>query len=413
VGDRSVTTPTNWKAAVRVDVGGRLAKATKTAVGVRLDGVIAKSGVLAYRRADGTTIREYLPPDEAARADSLATLRDAPVTVQHPGGGTRMVTPATVRTDSVGHVSGEPRVDAGRVVAALAIQEHEAITRIDRGELVELSAGYGVMIDPTPGTTPEGERYDAIQRERVYNHVALLPRGAARAGSEASLRLDGVEQGVDVAFTRIDDDDVRAPTRALETRTDTMKTDRIDGIDYEIGSPAWHQARERYDAKVKADLAAAEKRASDAEAKATATQARADASDARVRALEAQTAPAALDQRVTERAALVAKATAILGAETKLDGKSDHEIRAAVIAKLDPEFKVDSIAENERELYVRVRFDAETRAAKTTQQAPLHAARRDAVVVPGIAPRVDGGNSGARPKHTPLIERISAGTFRG
>ena len=63
-----------------------------------------------------------------------------------------------------GHVSGEPTFDRQFVRATLAIQEHDAITRVDRGELVELSAGYRLMIDPTPGVTPAGERYDAVQR---------------------------------------------------------------------------------------------------------------------------------------------------------------------------------------------------------------------------------------------------------
>lgn len=417
--------PAHWRPAVRVDVG-RLARATKTAVGVRVEGVVARAGVLSYRRSDGSTIREYLPPEEAGRLDSLATLRDAPVTVSHPGGGTRMVTPASFRADTAGHVSGEPRFDGQRVTADLAIQEESAIERVDRGDLVELSSGYRLMIDPTPGVSPSGERYDAIQRNRVYNHVALLPRGQARAGAEASLRLDGVESGADIAFMRIDEDDRRAPQHApqraheLEMRADTMKTERIDGVDYEIGSTAWQQARARFDEKHRADQAALEKRVTDAEAKATTEKARADSAEQKVKGLEAQLAPEAIAKRVSDRSMLLNTALPILGIKTdskeakELEGKTDHQIRVLVIEKLDPSFKVDSIEEAQRETYARARFDGDTRnAAKDPRPTPLQAAKSAALPVIG-APgnRADAGTPAPQP-YVPLMQRMAAGFVGG
>lgn len=386
-----------WKPAVRVDVG-RLAKATRTAVGVRVEGVVARAGILTYQRADGSTFREYLPPEEAARLDSLRSLRDAPVTVSHPGGGARLVTPDTYRQDAVGHVSGEPRSDGRNVLADLAIQDAEAIRRVDAGELVELSAGYRVMLDPTPGVV-DGQRYDAVQRERVYNHVALLPRGMARAGGEASLRLDGVEQGADLAFMRIDDDPARAPARAPdrarepEVRVDSMKTERIDGIEYDIGSAAWAQARARFDAAQAAKIAELEKRAKDAEEKATQATARADAAEKRAKDLEEAASPARLDARVQERAALVAKVRPIVGAETKLDGLTDVQLMQLALAKLAPEFKADSFPEAQRETYIRARFDAEmVHAAKGS---PLDRARSDAFTPPSSfgTPQTAGGGA--------------------
>lgn len=386
------TTPAHWRPAVRVDVG-RLAKATKTAVGVRVEGVVARAGLLEYRRADGTTFVEYLPAEEAGRLDSLASLRDAPVTVAHPGGGTRMVTPATFREDAVGHASGEPRFDGKNVIADLAIQELDAIGRVDRGELAELSAGYRLLIDPTPGTF-EGRRYDAVQRNRVYNHIALLPRGAARAGAEASLRLDGTGAAEDVAVMQTDADDLRTPGRApsrareLEVRVDSMKpTQRIDGIEYEVGSAAWSQACERRDAKAASELAAAIKRAEEAEKKTTSEAARADSAEKRVKELEAELAPARIDARVAERSSLVEKVRPVLGEAEKLDGKSDHELRLAVVQKLDPDFKVDSIEASQRETYVRARFEGDVKHA--SKASPIVQARADAFGRPTTAPVVD------------------------
>jgi hypothetical protein len=55
----------------------------------------------------------------------------------------------------------------------------------------ELSCGYDCDIVKESGTTPEGERYDCIQTNIVYNHLAIVPRG--RAGIAAQLRYDSAD----------------------------------------------------------------------------------------------------------------------------------------------------------------------------------------------------------------------------
>lgn len=169
----------------------RLTNARRTSAGgVRVRAAISRAGVLVYE--DGT--RELLPPEELTRADALASLRDAPVTIGHPPaefyGGSAMVTPQSYRELSVGHVSGAPIIEGDHVLAELVVMDAGAIARIDAGELVEISAGYRLRLEPTPGVF-RGERYDAIQRQRVYNHLALLPPGGGRAGPTVGLRLDG------------------------------------------------------------------------------------------------------------------------------------------------------------------------------------------------------------------------------
>ncbi len=41
----------------------------------RVDAIIAKPGVYTYQEPGGRAVREYLPPEEVARADSLASVR--------------------------------------------------------------------------------------------------------------------------------------------------------------------------------------------------------------------------------------------------------------------------------------------------------------------------------------------------
>ena len=53
----------------------------------------------------------------------------------------------------------------------------DAIRQVEDGSLQELSCGYSVDIDPTPGVW-EGQKYDTRQLNHEYNHVALLPKGS-------------------------------------------------------------------------------------------------------------------------------------------------------------------------------------------------------------------------------------------
>lgn len=364
---------------------GTLGKLERTPTGgVRAPARVTRTGVLVYQRADGTTVREYRPPEEVFHEDSLQSLVDAAVTVGHPTSG--RVTPESFRTDAVGYVRERGRRDDRFVATTVVVQDASAISRIDTRDLIELSCGYSCIVEPKAGVTPDGERYDAIQRGIKYNHVALLPRGGGRAGRDVALRVDGAAFEVPEPSTAPQQG---APHPRVERR-DTMKTERIDGIEYEIGSVAWTQARERHDSKLAADLAAAEKRAKDAETKATAETARADSAEKRVKELEGELVPAKLDARVAERAALIERVRPVLGADVKLDGKSDVEIMTATVVKLDPEFKVDAIAEGQRETYVRARFESDMRHQK--KPSPVVQARGDAFAgaQPGTRPDLSG-----------------------
>lgn len=174
-------------AELRYDVD-RLGKAERTpSGGVKVPAALSRVGIFPYRRADGSTRLEFRPPEEVFHEDSLASFGGAPVTVGHPPQG---VTPANWAQESKGHiVEGTIRKDGTHVAAALTVQDGATIARVDSGELCELSLGYSVDYDPTPGEY-QGQRYDGVQRNIRGNHVALLPKGAGRAGPDCALRLD-------------------------------------------------------------------------------------------------------------------------------------------------------------------------------------------------------------------------------
>src|SRR5690554_1957604 len=169
------------KSAVRTDEGYMLA-----------EGYAARPGILEYPQPDGSIRRELVPEDELHRADSLETLARKPVTLEHPeeSGGERVfVSPENVDKFGVGDVSEEVAVERlnGFVKIRMAVRRKDAIDAVDAG-IGELSSGYTVDLDTTPGTHPVYGRYDAIQKNRKYNHVAIVRMG--RAGAGVRMRAD-------------------------------------------------------------------------------------------------------------------------------------------------------------------------------------------------------------------------------
>jgi hypothetical protein len=108
-----------------------------------------------------------------------------------------MVTPETWRNHAVGSVLGPHKEDGRFVGADIVLQDAEALRRAnlppdDPHALVELSCGYDCSLEKTAGTDPAtGERYDAIQRDIVVNHIGLGPKDWGRAGNAVKLKLDG------------------------------------------------------------------------------------------------------------------------------------------------------------------------------------------------------------------------------
>lgn len=291
----------------------------------------ARTGVLTYRRADGTTQRELRLDADVFSPESLATYEGAPVTVGHQG----TVTPANARSLEVGVVAGSARRDGAFVAAELSIRDDATIARIESGELVELSAGYSVDLDPTPGVH-EGERYDAIQRRVVINHVALLGRGQGRSGADVRLRLDAdsAELVDDESVSREDDASQVRDDDAGEPRKETRMAVkvRLDGVDLEFSEEGAAAV-----AKLQSAVEAATKRAdtSDAVAAGETAKATKSASD-----LAAATDPKVRADAVKARVSLERAAGKVLG-DADLSALSDRDVRVQAIAKVSPEFVVE------------------------------------------------------------------------
>lgn len=149
---------------------------------------LARTGIQDYLRGeiglDGDPygrVRVYRPPEEVFDDIALQSFAMKPVTDDHPSVD---VDASNIRTLSVGW-SGETIARDGEFAAAtLLITDQDAIAKIEGGKS-ELSPGYRVELHMTPGKTPKGEAYDAVQRKIRGNHIAIVDAG--RCGGDCRI----------------------------------------------------------------------------------------------------------------------------------------------------------------------------------------------------------------------------------
>lgn len=291
--------------AYRVDTLSRISNVRRTPQGgLDIPANLTRTGVFIYHNQDGSEFRELRPAAEVFDGESLDTLRGATLTVGHPG----VVRSDNWRELSVGHI-GDDVKPAGQFVAArVRVQDSDAVGMVERKELVELSCGYTCDLDPTPGVF-EGERYDAIQKNIRYNHVALGPPGWGRAGGEVRLRMDGQENA---AWS--------IPYASSMTLEEALKEiERLKGENAGLQSRA------------------------DAADKALATAKQLD-----------------IDALVQDRVNLVQDAQVVLGADAQLTGKS----RAAVVREVATKVHPDLVRADSTEAFLEGLFAAAVKSSR-------------------------------------------------
>jgi hypothetical protein len=335
----------------RFDVAA-LGSAERTPQGfLRIPAYLTRCGVLEYRRPDGSVVRELRPREEVFKADSLATLSAAPVTDLHP---TQMVSPKNVRELQIGHVSEQVRADGSMVAGHVTVQEESAIAAVQAGKRRELSCGYQCRIDATPGVY-EGERYDQVQRDIQYNHVAIGPKNWGRAGRDVALRIDSKEPSADeLDIFRLDKADavsvaIAAPPGDGGKQMEPVMM-RVDGLDVSVSDKQGAQILEK--AIGTRDDALEEVTAERDKLQGRADQLEADLKKAKD-ALALAEDPKRLDERVAARTALINAAKRVLPEEHKFDGQSARQIQEAVLVQIDSSFEPKGRSDE----YIGARFD--------------------------------------------------------
>jgi len=123
-------------------------------------------------------VRIYRPPESVFADESINGWAGVPVTMDHPP---ELVTPDNVKKYQVGDVRDRAHVDraAGWLGLEWVVRDANALAAFDSGDYAEVSGGYTSVIDWTPGVTPDGKKYDAVQTAITPNHVAMVRRGRA------------------------------------------------------------------------------------------------------------------------------------------------------------------------------------------------------------------------------------------
>lgn len=380
---------------IRTDTGF-LKKPRRTAQGfLRVGAYLTRTGVLHYRREDGTVQRELRHPDEVFSAASLESLTGAPVTDLHPS---ELVTEKNAKDLSRGYLISDVKTDGKRLVQGdVVITDPDLIAAVESGARREVSPGYTAQVEMQSGEYG-GEPYDAIQRNIVYNHVGIGPRGWGRSGSEVSLHLDGgqddligmirhkvlaekidvekLAESCEIDSYRLDsalygfcspDFDLSPIARALNLphKTMTIKKIRIDSQDIEVS-----EASERVVTELFARV-----------------QARADGADKALATAEAKIAelsnPARIEAAVTQRLAVIDKARKVIGSEFRADGKTDLEVKFEVAKAAG--FDVDG----KSEAYVQAAFDIAEAPNRQVTSIKTDAAEVVKPAAPTVATKFD------------------------
>lgn len=304
--------------------------------------VLTRTGVFVYWLPDGSKRREYRPPDEVFKADSLSAFKGLPITNEHHG----KITGGNARSLVIGSVLSDGRQDGNNLLADIVIHNTDPISQGKK----ELSVGYEVELEMTSGVTEDGEPYDAIQRNIRPNHLAIVSKG--RAGN-ARLNLDAAD-----AVQFLEKQAVDKPENLASVRLDS-------GITYQAAPEVINELN-----KFKQD---AEK----AEAEKDKQAARADAAEAKVKELEANQEKLKQDafEQAKKRLNLetVAQAHKV---EVKADS-SDRQLQEAVIKAV----RGDSFDLSGRtDSYIEAAFDLAVNEAKS--RADNEASQRSALTPP-------------------------------
>jgi hypothetical protein len=323
---------------------------------------IARTGIQLYAgdecdRPDMAVVRVYRPQDSVFAGSAVRSYTNLPVTLDHPN---QMVTPANWKDVTIGYTGEDVLRDGQAVRVPMMLRDADAIKTVRDGKK-QLSVGYTCDLKWEDGTTPDGEKYDAIQTNIRANHLAVV--AAARGGPTLAIGDDKPKwtfiqgedhmttlqkvmvDGVQVEMTDTAAQVVQRAMKAIQDSFDEFKKKAKEGEEEKEDSI------KKLDAKIK-EIEDASK-AKDAQV-ATLTTQLAEAKDA--------VTPAKLQAHIVDLNNTTAKAKAIMGDKAALDGKNAAEIKRAVV-----DFKLKDAAKGWTDEMVSASFTSLTADVKLAE----------------------------------------------
>lgn len=321
---------------------------------LRVTAFATRTGVFPYTQGDGSVVKELRIESEVFDEKSFKTLNDKPVTWHHPE---EMVNANNWATYARGYTHNDAQKENNFLKITLTVSDQSLVKAIQNNELREVSCGYQCDFDPTPGFA-EGQAYDGIQRNIIYNHLAVVPAG--RAGPEVRLKLDAAELEYseekkdvkkdvgknnrvgkgDLQVTKVPFNfkgfslDVEASQ--IQTLTNQIKKDEMSMSDLEAAV---------VELKAKVESLLGEKAVSDEEAKKVAAE---------LEAAKDSMTEEKVDALINSRIAFKEKAKLIVDNKVKFDGKSEKEIMLECLKSRMPSLKLDGKSDD----FIKGAFDS-------------------------------------------------------
>lgn len=325
-------------------------------------GIITNVGVFTYRLSDGTIRRELRTPEEVFHPDSRESLKQKPVTDNHPPAAID-VNAENIKKFSRGGTGSETFNDPYALATDIIITDKDLVKKAQEKEMDSFSAGYKRDFDPTPGVWC-GQEYDGVQRNIRYNHVAVVPTG--RAGDLAKIILDSNEEELYIQSAAVGSDnniiieDIQKMSENLN-----LKKVVLDSIEYQAEKPVvdkMNDYKKRLDIAEKSldkkdvDVGTMKKELDTKNKELEKLMAERDGLKDKIDNLEKDKKDAAdIDKLVDEKLNLL-KMAKDAGIE-KTDDLTNTDIKKEIICKMSKSTKVEDLKEKSED-YINARYDA-------------------------------------------------------
>lgn len=317
-----------------------LPKVVRTPEGyIKGSAIVTRTGVFKYIDNQGNVRLELRHPDDILEEDSLDSLKQIPITVEHP---TVLVDSTNVKQLGVGLTGETVKIDGENIKTTVTITSIDGVEAINSGK-EELSLGYTLDLEEEEGIY-NGQPYTHRQKNIRYNHLAIVER--ARAGANARLNFDSFE------YAMIVDENIK-----LER--EKMVKINIDNVDVEVDEAvkkAYDSLNARLDAEIKSK--------SDIQKEIDSLKARLDEKEEELKKANEMNNDSAISEKAKARVELIAKAGKVVNIDGLYD-LSDRDIKLSVIKS-----RYDSLDLTDKsDDYVSARFDAICEALSNNDEA--------------------------------------------
>lgn len=310
-----------------------LPKVYRTSEGyIKGTAIVTRTGIFKYVDNQGNIRLELRHPDDILDEDSLESLKQIPITVEHP---TVLVDSSNVKQLGVGLTGETVKIDGENIKTTVTITAIEGVEAINSGK-EELSLGYTLDLEEEEGIY-NGQPYTHRQKNIRYNHLAIVERG--RAGANARLNFDSFECGIIV-------------DENITHERENMVKINIDNVDVEV------------DEAVKKAYDSLNARLDSATAETEALKAKLDETEEQFKKAKEINSDSAISEKAKARVELIAKAGKVVNIDGLYD-LSDRDIKLSVIKS-----RYDSLDLTDKsDDYVSARFDAICEALTNNDEA--------------------------------------------